>query len=98
MRRPVTLEREVLESLSLLPPASKRALKAALKSLETDPSPGAHEGRMKRMDASRSGNPVFRLKVGDYRIVFVVTATEIRVVRAFHRSEGYDWMKRLGFD
>jgi mRNA-degrading endonuclease RelE of RelBE toxin-antitoxin system len=49
-------------------------------------------GDLKRLRGTRGREDLFRLRVGDYRIVFAVTAAEIRVTRILHRGEGYDWL------
>ncbi len=49
-------------------------------------------GDLKRLSGTKGRDDLFRLRVGDYRIVFALTSTEIRVTRIIHRSEGYDWL------
>ncbi len=95
----VVLERRgAFDALNAMGPAAKRAIKLALAGLAENPYPPGEMGAVKRLDAPSSGEPVFRLRVGEYRAVYVVRATEIRVLRIFHRAEGYAWMKRLRLD
>jgi mRNA interferase RelE/StbE len=47
---------------------------------------------VKRLRGAQGNADLFRLRVGDYRIVFAVVGDEIRVTRIIHRSEGYDWL------
>lgn len=41
------------------------------------------------------GWPVFRLRVGDWRVVFRARGEDLEVVRVFHRREGYGWLERV---
>ncbi len=49
-------------------------------------------GDLKRLGGTKGREDLFRLRVGDYRIVFALTGTEVKVTRVLHRSEGYDWL------
>ena len=73
----------------------KRRIKAALADLAKSNKPSGPHPLIKRLDAPGSGEPLFRLKVGDYRAVYVVREREIRVLRVFDRDDGYEWAKRL---
>lgn len=95
----VVLERGVVAALRPMPPATKRRVRAALRALGDDPHPPGAGGAIKRLDRrDPSAEPVFRLRVGDHRAVFVVRPPEVRVLFLFPRSEGYRWMARLDLD
>ena len=49
-------------------------------------------GDLKRLGGTKGREDLFRLRVGDYRIVFALIGTEVKVTRTLHRSEGYDWL------
>lgn len=87
-----------MQTLRTFAPSTKRKVKAALAELADEPNPPGPRGLIKRLDAPGTGEPVFRLRVGDYRAVYVVRGQEVRVLRVFHRSEGYGWIKRLRLD
>lgn len=82
---------QAVPAMRLLPPRAKRNLRAALVKLAKDPS-----GRSVGLDVKRlhtEGTPtVYRIKVGDWRAAFIVGHEHLRVVRIFHRSEGYGWL------
>lgn len=65
----------------------RRRIRIALALLAT-----TGRGDVKRLRGTRGREDLFRLRVGDYRIVYALSATEIRVTRILHRSEGYDWL------
>lgn len=95
----VVLERGVVAALRSMPPVTKRRVRAALRGLGENPLPRGPGGPIKRLDRrDPSAEPLFRLRMGEYRAVFVVRPPEVRVLHVFHRSEGYGWMRRLGLD
>ncbi|MCI4326559.1 MAG: type II toxin-antitoxin system RelE/ParE family toxin [Thermoplasmata archaeon] len=53
---------------------------------------GSERGDVKRLKGTRGREDLFRLRVGDYRVLFARSRGEIRVTRILHRSEGYDWL------
>lgn len=77
-----------------LPPEVKRPVRAALRNLIVDPL-----GRVPRLDVRRlrTRHPpdLYRLRIGEWRVVYTFDAENLYVFRVFHRSEGYDWMDRL---
>lgn len=77
-----------------LPPGPRAAIKAALDTLrrhDGDRPPGLDVKRLRH-----DGAPHFRIRVGTYRIVYARSAKAHRVVKVFHRSEGYGWLERFG--
>lgn len=84
---------DVKAEMAQLPPGPRSALKAALQALsihDGDRPPGLDVKRL------RAGFPVFRARVGAYRIVYSREGQAHRIHRVFHRSEGYGWLERLG--
>lgn len=77
---------------------TRTRIKAALRTLEDDPFTPRAGSDIKRISTDDGGHPVYRLRVGDHRCVYVVVEGEVRVTKIFHRSEGYGWMARLGLD
>ena len=49
-------------------------------------------GDVKRLRGTQGREDLFRLRVGDYRVVFAISEAEIRVTQIIHRGEGYDWL------
>lgn len=86
-------EQGVLEELQSFPPGPRAALREALNLLRK------HDGdRPPGLDVKRlqGATPHFRVKVGAYRIVYARHQKAHRVLKVFHRSEGYGWLERLG--
>jgi mRNA interferase RelE/StbE len=49
-------------------------------------------GDVKKLKGIGKEPDLFRLRVGNYRIVFAMNPREIRVTRIISRSEGYEWL------
>jgi hypothetical protein len=92
MTRQVLLMDRPKAVLRAVPPDTRRRLKRALAQLAPDPT-----GRKAGLDVAAldlpPGSPTtFRLAVGSFRVAFLVQPRLIRVLRVFHRSEGYGWL------
>lgn len=81
------------EFVCTLSPAPKKRVRTVLDILSKD----ARDGRLNlRMLAMPEGKPeVYRITIGDYRIAFVIAGRTTRVIRIFHRRDGYGWLERL---
>lgn len=93
-RLPVRFDPHAAVEFRHLPPGAKRDVKAALRALSQDPS--GHESGLDVMslDVDLSDEIVWRLRVGDWRVIFFAEARFVRIARVFHRSEGYEWLDR----
>ena len=87
MTRDVLLSDRAQREFGRLPSIVRQRIRKALVEF-------ASTGRadLKRLVGTRGREDLFRLRVGEYRVVFALTETEIRVTRIIHRSEGYDWL------
>ena len=74
-----------------LPPAVKAEVRRSLGFLEADGLDAALDLRRLSTDL---GAPVYRIRVGSWRIVFLLRAQGAEVMRVFPRKEGYAWMDR----
>jgi mRNA-degrading endonuclease RelE of RelBE toxin-antitoxin system len=90
----VTIDPPALLFLRTLAPGPKRAVRAAVDELRADARPKGVDWKRLETDAEVL---LYRLRVGDYRVVYVLLGSDIRVVRVFHRREGYHWLERLGY-
>jgi mRNA interferase RelE/StbE len=85
--RTVLLSAPAQKTYDSLTPELRRRVREALLEFAT-----LGRGDLKRLRGTRGREDLFRLRVGDYRVVFAVSAREIRVTRIIHRGEGYDWL------
>lgn len=79
--------------LQRLAPDPKKRIRHALRALADDPSPAHAELDIKRLATDEKEPVVYRLRVGEWRVVFAVRGSTVYVNRIFHRSEGYGWME-----
>lgn len=43
---------------------------------------------------SGGANPaIYRLRVGDYRVIYGITGSQVKVTEIIHRSKGYAWLE-----
>jgi mRNA-degrading endonuclease RelE of RelBE toxin-antitoxin system len=86
----LTLLPSAAADLRGVPPGPRQALRDALRRLRSDPRrPGALDVKLLR---STRVPPPWRLRVGDWRAVYVIDGSDVVVLRFFHRSEGYAWL------
>ena len=83
---------DVQDFVRTLAPGPKKRLKTALAAIREDPRPEGHDVKVLRKDGPHR---YFRLRVGDYRIVYSPRGETTYVWRIMHRSEGYEWLERL---
>lgn len=91
----LTIDAAALALLRSLAPQPKRAVRAAIDLLQEDPR--ARGLDWKRLETAGTSEPLYRLRVGDYRVVYHIGEATTRVIRIFHRREGYRWLQRLGY-
>ena len=76
----------------MAPPVRKR-VRAALAALEDDPFTAPPDCDYRRLELDPAKEPVYRLRVGSWRVVYTVNGLLVRVVRVMARDEGYDWLE-----
>lgn len=92
--RPVRLHPiQAAGPLRAMAPTAKRKVKQAIDRLAQDPSGKTTGLDVKRLRAS-SQPPLYRVRVGDWRVVWQLRDGVIEVLKVFHRSEGYAWLDR----
>ena len=87
-KRKVLLSKTALRQLERLPAEAARRLRERIRALEDDPlrpRPGADIKPLWTDDDP----PMYRLRVGDYRVLYFVLPKEIRVTEIVHRSRAY---------
>lgn len=83
---------DVQDFVRTLAPAVKKEVRSALAALAEDPRPVGQDVKVLRKDGPHR---YFRLRVGEYRIVYSPRGATTFVWRILHRSEGYAWLDRL---
>lgn len=82
----------VQDFVRTLAPEPKKRIRDALLALREDPrAPGLDVKVLRKEGPHR----YFRVRVGDYRIVYSPRGDHTYIWRVLHRSEGYAWFERL---
>ena len=87
----IILSKTAVSQLSLLDTKQKERVKEALVHLEDDPFKRRSGSDIKKL-VTPDEPPLFRLRIGDFRAIFFVIESEIRVTEIIHRSKGYRWV------
>lgn len=80
---------DVPQQLQALPPQVRRRVKPALEGLRGPE--GVKDLDVKRLIGSFT-QPLRRLKLGAWRVVFYQDGNTVYILRVFPRTEGYDWL------
>lgn len=70
----------------------RESIKSALKELETNPFEPRHKADIKKLH-KLSKHEFYRLRVGEYRIVYNVEMPTVKIVKIFAREKGYKWLE-----
>lgn len=87
-RRDILLSRTAVRELERLPGDAARRIRTKLTVLAEDPF-HARPGADIRLLWGQDEPPLFRLRVGDYRVLYFVLEKEVRVTEILHRSQAY---------
>jgi mRNA interferase RelE/StbE len=89
MHYKVQLHRVVTKTISRMNPQERSRIVAALHTLETDPYKPRTSADIIRLKGTKGREDLFRLRVGDYRVVYAVQGKTVFVTDLFHRGRGY---------
>lgn len=78
--------------LRAMPPASKRAMRRALRSLADDPT-GEPDGLDVAPFRFAQQADYWRLRIGSFRALFAIRSGELVVLEVFPRKRGYRWLE-----
>ena len=88
----ILLSQTAVSQLSLLNSKQKKRVKDALLKLEDVPFRKRSGVDIKKL-VTPDEQPLFRLRIGDYRAIYFVLNDEVRVTEIIHRSKGYKWLE-----
>lgn len=90
MRKEVLLAEVAIKEFNKLQKAMKKRVKSALEKL-SEPKLRFRLD-IKRLKGVGGREDLFRLRVGDYRIIFSEDEKSVKVTQIIHRGKGYDWL------
>ena len=90
MKKRVLLSKGATKEYGKLQKARRRQVKTALERLSRPES--RYRLDVKRLMGVGGRENLFRLRVGDYRIIFSEEEKSIKVTQIIHRGKGYSWL------
>lgn len=86
----IVLARSAVRALDRLPSADRKRLASAILGLKDDPRPpGKKVKPLKAVDGD-----LYRLRVGDRRVIYSVTGRETHVLAVVERADLDRWLRR----
>jgi len=87
-KRKVLLSRTAVRQLNRFPRETERRIRSKLAFLAEDPY-HARAGADIRLLWGQDDPPLYRLRVGDYRVLYFVLKEDVRITEILHRSQAY---------
>ncbi len=87
-KREILLSRTAVRQLERLPREATRRIRSKLAVPAEDPF-RARTGADIRLLWGQDDPPLYRLRVGDYRVLYFVLKDEVRIAEVLHRSQAY---------
>lgn len=88
----IKLHPDAVKFLVDLNPETKERLKSGIKSLEIDPFKSRSRSDIKKLKGTKKRDDMYRLRVGDYRVIYAVEENTVLVLEIIPRERGYDWL------
>ena len=85
----VRLHREVAKTLERMSPQLRSRIIRGLRVLEANPYDSRPGADIVRLRGTRGREDLFRLRIGDHRVIYAVEAEVVYVTDIFHRGKGY---------
>ena len=85
------ISKAALKQLELLTKDIQDRIRTALQEVKDNPFEPRPKADIKKL-RKLTKHQLYRLRVGNYRIVYVVEGRDIKVAKIFPRGEGYEWL------
>ncbi len=87
----VLISESARDELYSLEEGTESRIKRSFGALKENPFRRRSGADIKKLEGS--ANPaLYRLRVGEYRIVYSIMEQEVRITKIIHRGRGYDWL------
>ena len=90
MSKAILLSKIAGKQLGSLPEDVRNKVKKELYSLSEPEKGGLLD--TKKLKGVRGGADLFRLRIGNYRVVYFEDVDSFRIIQIFHRGKGYKWL------
>ena len=84
----VKLHPDAVKFLVSLNPETKERLKSGIKNLEMDPFKSRPHADIKKLKGTKKRNDLYRLRIGDYRMIYSVEENTIFILEIILHSAG----------
>lgn len=88
----IKLHPDAVKFLIDLSPETKERLTSGIRSLGTDPFKSRSHADIKKLKGTKKRDDLYRLRVGDFRVIYKVEDNIIFVLEIIPREKGYDWL------
>ena len=85
----VKLHREVAKALERMHPQLRARIIRGLHALETDAYEARADADIIRLRGTKRREELFRLRIGEYRVIYAIVGKVVYVTDLFHRGKGY---------
>lgn len=85
----VLVHRKAQEYYKSLPAEMQKRIKNGLQELAKNPLNPRPKADIKKLAGTKGRKPAYRLRVGDYRVIYDIDKKEVYVTLIFHRGKGY---------
>ena len=85
----VRVHPEAIKFLRKLDQRTRKKIEENLRLLEEDPYRGRPKADIKRLKGIKGRQDLFRLRIGDFRVIYAVEEETVWITDIFRRGEGY---------
>lgn len=89
----VLLSQTAIRELQDLGADAELRLKEHMRLLSEDPYRPRPKVDIKKLSGAANDPAIYRLRVGDYRVIYGITGSQVKVTEIIHRSKGYAWLE-----
>lgn len=83
---------DAVKFLADLKPETKERLKSGIRNLEIDPFKNRPQVNIEKLKGTKKREDLYRLRIGDYRIIYAVEDNTVFVLEIMLRGKGYEWL------
>lgn len=87
----VLISETAIKQLNSLNSKIRERLKSGIKELESSPFLSRPKADIKKLH-KLTKHDLYRLRIGDYRVVYGVENNDIKIIKIFIRGKGYEWL------
>ncbi|MFA5771812.1 MAG: type II toxin-antitoxin system RelE/ParE family toxin [Thermoplasmata archaeon] len=89
MKKEILLSSRAQKDFEKLHTIVKERIRTALFALAA----GAEHSDIKKLKGVSGREDLYRLRVGEYRIIYYSESDSIKIIRIEHRSKAYEWLE-----